>query len=116
MKEFVKVTKALSEPNRVKILKLLQRRSMYVFEIQEILSIAQATVSSHLKLLTDAGLVVYQKDGLWVSYRLADGSSSPYAASILGHLKHWLENSPDVLELAARLPAVQQKRAVQKSA
>ncbi len=110
MKEFVKVAKALSEPNRVKILKLLQHRAMYVCEIQELLGIAQPTVSSHLKWLTDAGLVVYQKDGLWVSYSLADGSSTPYAASLLGHLRHWLEDSPEVLEMAARLPDITRQR------
>lgn len=115
MREFVKVMKALSEPNRVKIVKMLQRRAMCVCEMQETLRIAQPTVSNHLRLLTEAGLVVYKKDRLWVSYSLADGSCTPYAASILGHLKHWLENAPEVLELAARMPAEQQKRPVQKT-
>lgn len=41
MKVFIKVMKAVSEPNRVKILKLLQHRSMCVEELQSILGIAQ---------------------------------------------------------------------------
>jgi len=110
MKEFVRVMKALSEPNRVKIVKMLQRRAMCVCEMQEILRIAQPTVSNHLRLLAEAGLVAYQKDGLWVSYSLDDGSSTPYAASLLGHLRHWLEDSPEVLELATRLAAVTRLR------
>jgi DNA-binding transcriptional ArsR family regulator len=52
--------KALSEPNRVKILKILQCRDLCGCEIQAILDIAQPTVSSHLKVLEDAGLVSYQ--------------------------------------------------------
>jgi ArsR family transcriptional regulator, arsenate/arsenite/antimonite-responsive transcriptional repressor len=116
MREFVRVIKALSEPNRVKILKLLQRGAMCVCDIQEVIGIAQPTVSNHLKLLTDAGLVINQKTGLRVSYSLADGSSTPYAATILGHLRHWLEDSPEVLELAARFPAVARKRVTRQLA
>lgn len=115
MKEFIKVTRALAEPNRVKILKLLQRRSLYVNELQEILGIAQPTVSSHLKLLVDAGLVDYRKEGLWVRYSLADGSSTPYAASLLGHLRHWLEGLPEMQELAARLHAARRQRGSQQA-
>jgi len=49
MKDFVKVMKALSDPNRVKMLKMLQHRPMCVCEIQAALEIAQPTVSKHLK-------------------------------------------------------------------
>ena len=77
MKGFLKVTKALSDPNRVKIIKMLQQRALCVCEIQAALKLAQPTVSKHLKQLEEAGLVDSQKDGLWVNYRLTDGSSSP---------------------------------------
>ena len=50
--------KALSDPNRVKVLKMLQRGTMCVCKIQDALGIAQPTVSKHLKILEDAGLVV----------------------------------------------------------
>jgi len=96
MKDFIQVIKALSDPNRVKLLKLLQRREMCVCEIQAALGIAQPTVSKHLKILEGAGLVGRKKDGLWVNYFLSDGSRSPYAATLLGNLRHWLENDPDV--------------------
>jgi len=106
MKALIKVTKALSDPNRVKIIKLLQQGAMFVSEIQQVLGIAQPTVSKHLKVLEDTGLVTFHKEGTWVRYRLANGASSPYAASILGNLKHWLENAPEIAELQARLPHV----------
>ncbi|MDD5233951.1 MAG: metalloregulator ArsR/SmtB family transcription factor [Syntrophales bacterium] len=96
MKDFLRVAKALSDPNRLKILKMLQRKELCVCELQAHLGIAQPTVSKHLKILEGAGLVTFRKEGLWVNYRLADGRGSPYAASILGNLKHWLESDPEI--------------------
>ena len=106
MKEFIKVTKAISDPNRVKILKMLQHKRMCVCEIRALLQIAQPSVSKHLKILENAGLVGSVKDGLWVNYYLADGSNSPYAASLLGNLKHWLSNDPEVARMIVKLPEV----------
>ena len=99
MKVFIKVMKALSDPNRVKLLKMLQKRMMCVCEIRATLGIAQPTVSKHLKILEDAGLVGREKDGLWVNYSLTDGGRSPYAASLLGNLRHWLADDPEIRDL-----------------
>lgn len=104
MKAFTKVMKALSDPNRVKIVKLLQQKSMCVCELQAALQIAQPSVSKHLKILEEADLVDYQKDGLWVNYYLTDGKRSPYAASVLGNLKHWLEDDPEIVDLVQKVP------------
>jgi len=109
MKDFIKVTKALSDPNRVKIVKMLQHKRMCVCEIRELLQIAQPSVSKHLKILENAGLVGSEKDGLWVNYHLADGSSSPYAASLLGNLRHWLSDNPEIAQLIDRLPEVRRE-------
>ncbi len=106
MKEFIKVMKALSDPNRVKILKMLQHRSLCVCEMQAALGIAQPTVSNHLKVLEDAGLVSYRKSGLWVNYTVSDGSNSPYAATLLGNLKHWLQDDPEMARLIKDLPDI----------
>jgi ArsR family transcriptional regulator, arsenate/arsenite/antimonite-responsive transcriptional repressor len=51
MKEFIRVMKALSDPNRVKIIKLLQRRTLCVCEIKEALGLAQSSSNKHLKIL-----------------------------------------------------------------
>jgi ArsR family transcriptional regulator len=106
MKTFLKVMKALSDPNRVKIIKLLEQKKMCVCELRAALGIAQPTVSKHLRILEEAGLVDYQKDGLWVNYSLADGKGSPYAASILGNLRHWLNDDPVVAELVKSAPFI----------
>jgi len=106
MKLFVKVMKALSDPNRVKIIKLLQQKYMCVCELQAALNLAQPTVSKHLKILEEAGFVDFQKDGLWVDYHLTDGRSSPYAASLLGNLKHWLNDDSEIAELVKKAPFI----------
>ncbi len=109
MKDFLKVMKALSDPNRVKIIKMLQHKEMCVCEMQATLQIAQPSVSKHLKILEDAGLVTPHKDGLWVNYQLTDGSSSPYAASLLGNLRHWLEDDLELTEIVEKLPAIRRE-------
>jgi len=114
MKTFVKVMKALSDPNRVKILKLLQKRDLCVCELQAAIGLAQPTVSKHLKILEDAGLVTYKKDGLWVNYRIADGSSSPYASALLGNLRHWLDSDPEIEKLLQKLPEIDREKICSK--
>ncbi|MDR3566655.1 MAG: metalloregulator ArsR/SmtB family transcription factor [Syntrophobacteraceae bacterium] len=110
MEEFVKVMKALSDPGRVKIIKILQRRpKMCVCEVQAALGLAQPTISSHLKVLEEAGLVVYEKSGLWVNYSAAFGDKSPYAATLLGALRHWLEDEPEICRLFEILPAIRRE-------
>ena len=49
MKDFIKTIKALSEPNRIKIVKMLQHKSMCVCEMQTVLNVSQPTVSKHMK-------------------------------------------------------------------
>ena len=109
MKDFLKVMKALSDPNRVKIIKMLQHKEMCVCEMQATLQIAQPSVSKHLKILENAGLVTPHKDGMWVNYQLTDGSSSPYAASLLGNLRHWLEDDLELTEIVEKLPAIRRE-------
>jgi ArsR family transcriptional regulator len=106
MREFIKVMKALSDPTRVKIIKLLEKKTLCVCELQTALGIAQSTTSKHLKLLEDAGLVLSKKDGLWVNYTVADGQQSPYAATLLGNLRHWLNNDAAVCDLVTGLAAI----------
>ncbi len=108
MKDFIRVMKALSDPNRVKVVKMLQQKEMCVCEIQEALGLAQPTVSKHLKILEDASLVQSKKDGLWVCYRLSSGGS-PYAASLLGNLKHWIESDPEIKALREYIPGLQRE-------
>ena len=110
MREFTKVMKALSDPNRIKIVKMLQHKAMCVCEIQKALGISQPSVSKHLRILGEADLVNYRKDGLWVNYFLSDGDKSPYVSSMMGNLRHWLDDDPEVAELIRKLPSVQREQ------
>lgn len=115
MKSFLKVMKAASDPTRVKILKMLQKRVMCVCEIQTALGSAQSTASKHLKILEDAGLVEAHKDGLWVNYALSDGRQSPYAANLLGNMRHWLEEDPEISAMLNKLDRIDRYEILNKN-
>jgi ArsR family transcriptional regulator len=115
MKEFIKVMKALADPNRVKLLKLLQQKELCVCEIQAALGIAQPTVSKHLKILEKAGLAGRRKEGLWVNYYLTDGSSSPFAATLLGNLKHWLADDAEIRVLTEKISDISREEICRKA-
>lgn len=78
MREFMAITKALSDHNRVRILLALQRHQLCVCQITELFGLATSTVSKHLSILQQAGLVQSRKTERWVYYRLA-GKESPVA-------------------------------------
>ncbi|OKY75109.1 MAG: transcriptional regulator [Desulfobulbaceae bacterium DB1] len=106
MKDFIRVMKALSDPNRVKIIKMLENKPLCVCEITAVLQLAQPTVSKHLKLLEDAGLVDSSKDGSWVNYRLAESTSSAYGRVMLAHMREWLDNDKSIKDVVFRCKTV----------
>ncbi len=107
MKDFIKVMKALSDPNRVKIIKMLQLKdSLCVCEIRAMLKLSQPTVSNHLKVLEEVGLVASEKDKLWVNYRLHSAGGSLYSAAMLAQLENWLDETPEVKEIHRFLPTI----------
>lgn len=62
--ELAAYTKALGHPARVQILRLLVRKNVCICgEIVDVLDLAQSTVSQHLKVLKDAGLIRGELDG-----------------------------------------------------
>jgi len=106
MKPFIKVMKSLSDPNRIKIVKLLQQKGMCVCELQEALGISQPSVSKHLKILEEAGVVDYLKDGLWVNYYLENANNNPYVDAMLRNLEQWLDDDPQIVELLEKVPSL----------
>lgn len=105
MKNFLRVTKALSDANRVRVTKLLENRALCVCEIQQVLGLAQPTVSSHMKILEDAGLVNKERQGTWTIYSQATDSQSPYVLLMLNQLRGWLNDDPLLQTMIAGLPA-----------
>ena len=99
MKQLIRVLKALGDPNRMRIVKMLMHREMCVCELAVAISVTQPSVSRHMKLLEDADLVEHRRDGLWINYRLNEAPQNPYAKALLGHLQNWLEEDPDIQAL-----------------
>lgn len=75
MREFMAITKALSDPNRARILRALRREELCVCQITELFGLAPSTVSKHLSILHHAGLILSRKTERWVFYRLPDKSA-----------------------------------------
>lgn len=110
MKQFSRLMKALSDPNRVRVLKLLEGGPLCVCEIQDVLGLAQPTVSLIMKTLEDAGMVEKERQGTWMIYSLADGSDSPYAGTMLAILKEWLNEDEELKRMFAALPETSCRR------
>ncbi len=79
MRDFMAVTKALADENRVRVLMALVPGELCVCQIVELLGLAPSTVSKHMAILKQARLVDSRKDGRWMFYQLA-GEDSPVEA------------------------------------
>ena len=104
MKALVKIMKALSDPTRLKIVKMLQHKSLCVCEMQAALGHSQPNVSKHLRILQEAGVVTSRKDGLWVNYALTPpDKAGPYVAALLREMAVWLEDDPEVAAMLEKI-------------
>jgi ArsR family transcriptional regulator len=71
MPSIVKILRVVADPNRLRILLLLRAEELSVAELQEILTMGQSTISTHLSQLKQAGLVEDRRTGKSSLYRLA---------------------------------------------
>ena len=81
LKNKARIFKALSDPNRLRILKMLQIRSLCVCEITEVLQLATSTVSKHLSILKDTDFIIEEKNGKWVNYLINTNPSDQRVSS-----------------------------------
>ena len=95
MRHIEKIFKALADRNRLRILKMLEARTVCVCEITAVLGIAQSSVSRHLGILREAGLVDDKKQGQWMIYSLARGGDDA-TRSIIAGIGRWLSDDPQV--------------------
>jgi ArsR family transcriptional regulator len=103
-----KIFKALGDKSRLRIINMLSVKSLCVCEMTEVVELSQSTVSGHLRVLKDAGLVEDKKDGLWVEYRL--NKNDDFIAGILDLTLNRL-NSDKIME-EERNAALKANRAV----
>lgn len=106
MKEFIKAFKALSDPNRLRIVKMLEIRPLCVCEITSVLKLASSTVSKHLSLLHDAGLIENEKRGKWVFYALNHSPDKGYLDQLLSLLAKSLPEEPLIKSDAATVEQI----------
>jgi arsenate reductase/ArsR family transcriptional regulator len=98
LETFETVAKAVADPSRVRILKLLEGGELCVCQITAILDLAPATISKHLAGLKTAGLLQQRRDGKWVHYRLAERELNPYARQFLALVGASLTDDPTIAE------------------
>lgn len=98
LETFETVAKAVADPSRVRILKLLEGGELCVCQIVTVLDLAPGTVSKHLGALKTAGLVQQRRDGKWAYYRLADREFNPYAQPFLTLVRAALADDPTATE------------------
>ncbi|MBC7907222.1 MAG: helix-turn-helix transcriptional regulator [Rhodospirillaceae bacterium] len=98
LETFETVSKAVADPSRARILKLLEGGELCVCQITAVLNLAPATISKHLAGLKTAGLLQQRRDGKWVYYRLADRELNAYARGFLALMRTSLQDDPTVAE------------------
>jgi ArsR family transcriptional regulator len=114
MKDVLSVTKALSDGNRLRVMMALHDMTeLCVCQLTEMLGLAPATVSRHMRILQNAGLVENRKNGRWVYYRLSAAGKAEPILTIMDWLGESLARSAEIradrkyLRKAARCGAAQ---------
>lgn len=97
MIDYTKIFKALSDKNRLRILKALQSKYLCVCEIRELLNLATSTVSQHLSILKESGFIIEQKEGKWVNYMINPHPGDPRINTILASLDFWINNEEQII-------------------
>jgi len=90
IEEKTRLFKSLSDPNRLRILKMLQVKPLCVCEITDVLQLATSTVSKHLSILRETGFIIEEKDGKWVNYMTNPRPDDPRVSSIISTLDFWI--------------------------
>lgn len=100
------ITKALADPNRVRILLALRRGELCVCQITELFGFAPSTISKHLSVLHQAGLILSRKTERWVYYRLPGKSAPAPARAAIDWVHSSLSRTDEALTDAGKLKQI----------
>ena len=103
MRNFLPITKALSDETRLRLLMALRDGELCLCQLIELLQLAPSTVSKHIALLQQAGLVERRKEGRWHFYRLAEDHLSLATEQALAWVTESLAAEPVIREDQERL-------------
>jgi DNA-binding transcriptional ArsR family regulator len=106
MRELMKITKALADENRIRVLLALRKGELCACQITELFDLAASTMSKHLSILYHAGLVDSRKDGRWIYYRLPDRKAPATVKKAIDWISKAAEDQPRVQEDADRLKKI----------
>lgn len=85
VKKTVTVFKAFCDENRIRILQLLLNGEQCACKLLEEMNITQPTLSHHMKILCDSGIVAGRKEGKWMHYSISE-EGAEYARMCLNAL------------------------------
>jgi ArsR family transcriptional regulator, arsenate/arsenite/antimonite-responsive transcriptional repressor len=108
MQDLLAILKALDNESRLRILLSLRDGEVCLCQLVELLELAPSTVSRHVDLLRQAGLVEMRKDGRWHYYRLAEPKDSPSVNEAIRWVTRALADDEVVAADAARLCGVRE--------
>ena len=106
MNDLISITKALADESRVRIVAALAQGELCVCQLIELLELAPSTVSKHLALLRQAGLLEVRKDGRWAYYRLAARGAPDVVRGALSFVKRSLAGDRRARADAIRLDRI----------
>ena len=106
MRQFMSVTKALADENRVRILMSLGGCELCVCQIIELFGLAPSTISKHMWILNQARLVERRKQGRWSYYRLAGRDAPAVVREALRWMQRSLAGDPQTAKDAERLKEI----------
>ena len=86
MREFIGLGQAIVDPTRVRIIAALRPRELCVCELVDALEISQSTLSTHLQVLRQTGMVTTRKEGRWIYYSLTDRKADLFDA-LFSHIQ-----------------------------
>ncbi len=92
-KDFAQYMKALSDETRVKILEMISYKELCACKILEEFNITQPTLSYHMKILCESGLVNGRKDGIWTRYSIDEDNFENLQNFIDGITQNMKSNS-----------------------
>jgi len=101
-----KIARALSDQSRVRALLALKNHQLCVCQIMELLGFAPSTVSKHMSILKQAGLVESRKEGRWVYYRLAGASAPAVVLETISWVTGLLQSSEQISQDSSRIEEI----------
>lgn len=104
--DYETVFKALGEQTRIRIVKLLSVKPMYVCELEAVLEMSQPRVSQHLKILRHAGLLHMRKEGQRAVYSLREETFEEWICGFTDFLKRPLETIPEFRHESIRMNSI----------